>query len=622
MRDDVTALIEPGTRGPGDRRRPAHRRSSRSPRRDRKGKDKRGDLREIARCLRVLGLKGLVPRLAGVGVMALVAGLAQAGMLVIITECALGAAQGKRQVHVAGHSLSFWSAIACSVALLVVYGLSSVAGTFLNTSSTTLALKASQQTIVRSFFRADWSVQSGERLGHIQQLLSMNAGQVAGLIASIVRGLVAFLTLVSLLGVAVIVNPLAATAVLVVGAILSVVMRPFNKLTKAASRKLSSVSQATGTLATEYSRMTREFRVFGVQSRALAQLTSLVNQTAAVYRRSQRLAGLYTVVYQTIALAFVVGAIAVVGSHKIDNLGSVGAVLLLILRSLSSTSGILGTGQAIRSSQGFVEDAASDVVRYEAREQRNPPEVTVPDRFDVTFDHVSFTYGGEALALEDVSFSVPEGALVGVVGRSGSGKTTLSQILLGVRQPTSGSALIGNVHPSSLARTDGKSPIAFVPQDPLLLQGSIAYNISFFRDAPQEEIEEAARSAHLAPDIERMSMGYDTPVGEGGGGALSGGQRQRLAIARALLGRPRVIVLDEPTSALDVRSELLIRQTLSELRGHVTMIVISHRLATVENCDYLLVLSDGHLTDAGPRETVVNGEPFSRVSSTALIGTG
>jgi ABC-type bacteriocin/lantibiotic exporter with double-glycine peptidase domain len=115
-----------------------------------------------------------------------------------------------------------------------------------------------------------------------------------------------------------------------------------------------------------------------------------------------------------------------------------------------------------------------------------------------------------------------------------------------------------------------------------------------------------------------MTQSYETLVGEGGG-ALSGGQRQRLAIARALVGSPRVLVLDEPTSALDGRSEKLIRRTLSELRGHVTVIIISHRLATVEDCDLLLVLDDGQLADFGPREEVTNGVPFKHVAETVIV---
>jgi len=106
-----------------------------------------------------------------------------------------------------------------------------------------------------------------------------------------------------------------------------------------------------------------------------------------------------------------------------------------------------------------------------------------------------------------------------------------------------------------------------------------------------------------------MPLGYDTPVGEGGG-QLSGGQKQRLAIARALIGSPKLIVLDEPTSALDGRNERYVRQTLSQLRGHVTVVIISHRLDTTSECDYLLILEKGNVAEFGPRDEVVSGRAF------------
>jgi len=184
--------------------------------------------------------------------------------------------------------------------------------------------------------------------------------------------------------------------------------------------------------------------------------------------------------------------------------------------------------------------------------------------------------------------------------------------------PSHGHVFVGDVPASSIRKGNGSSPIALVAQESILLQGSIASNISFFRDVSQERIEIAARAAHLHEDIVAMPRSYETPVGEGGD-ALSGGQRQRLAIARALVGSPRVLVLDEPTSALDGRSESLVRRTLSELRDHVTVIVISHRLATVEDCDLLLVLDSGRLADFGPRDEVTAGAAFRHVVEATVI---
>jgi ABC-type multidrug transport system fused ATPase/permease subunit len=185
-----------------------------------------------------------------------------------------------------------------------------------------------------------------------------------------------------------------------------------------------------------------------------------------------------------------------------------------------------------------------------------------------------------------------------------------------MRQPADGVALVGDVSVARIAKGGGVSPVALVAQDPVLLQGSIAFNISFFRGVSPGQIEAASRAAHLHEDVMAMPDLYETEVGEGGT-ALSGGQRQRLAIARALAGAPRVLVLDEPTSALDGRSESLIRQTLTELRGRVTIIVISHRLGLVEDCDLLLVLDKGRVADFGPRKEVLTREAFREVAKGA-----
>jgi ABC-type multidrug transport system fused ATPase/permease subunit len=242
----------------------------------------------------------------------------------------------------------------------------------------------------------------------------------------------------------------------------------------------------------------------------------------------------------------------------------------------------------------------------------------MPRTFDITFNDVSFAYEDGPHVLKNVSFELPSGRILGVIGRSGSGKTTLSQLVLGLRQPTDGYALIGDVNAGAVAKGNGNSPIALVAQEPILLQGSIGSNIAFFRELTQGQIEQASREAHLHEDVAAMQESYATLVGEGGG-SLSGGQRQRLAIARALVGNPRVLVLDEPTSALDGRSENLVRQTLSELRNRVTVIVISHRLATVQDCDLLLVLDKGELLEYGQRHEVMNSSAFQHVAQSARL---
>jgi ABC-type multidrug transport system fused ATPase/permease subunit len=163
--------------------------------------------------------------------------------------------------------------------------------------------------------------------------------------------------------------------------------------------------------------------------------------------------------------------------------------------------------------------------------------------------------------------------------------------------------------------------VALVPQEPVLLQGSIIDNIRFFRDFDERQVIEASKAANLHEDVTRMAAGYETPVGEGGS-ALSGGQKQRLAIARALIGAPKLMVLDEPTSAVDGRTETLIRQTLSELRGHVTVVIISHRIETTAQCDLLLVMANGKIADYGERDAVLAGAAYRNIVLSRHEGVG
>ncbi len=157
-----------------------------------------------------------------------------------------------------------------------------------------------------------------------------------------------------------------------------------------------------------------------------------------------------------------------------------------------------------------------------------------------------------------------------------------------------------------------------MPQDPLLFTGTVAENIRFFRpDLDEEALHHAAAQANVLKDITALPHGFDTHLGERGS-QLSGGQRQRLSIARALVGRPELLILDEPTSALDGESEALIRQTLSDLQGRVTIVIIAHRMSTLDLCDVILVVEDGRVTAQGtPQELREHSAFYRRALSVA-----
>jgi ABC-type multidrug transport system fused ATPase/permease subunit len=213
------------------------------------------------------------------------------------------------------------------------------------------------------------------------------------------------------------------------------------------------------------------------------------------------------------------------------------------------------------------------------------------------------------LALHDVSFQVADRESIGVVGPSGAGKSTLVQVLLGLREPDSGSYLVHEEPANSYSLEEWTRAFSYVPQEPRMLQGTVADNIRFFRSLDDADVERAARLAYIHDDITAWPNGYQTPVAQR---ALSGGERQRLCLARALAGNPSVLVLDEPTSALDPRSESLVQETLAELNDRLTLFIIAHRFSTLRHCDRTIVLKDGRLEAFGPPDELIQSNDFYR----------
>ena len=251
----------------------------------------------------------------------------------------------------------------------------------------------------------------------------------------------------------------------------------------------------------------------------------------------------------------------------------------------------------------------NDVLEAELEEdlEHNPRQFLPRLIGRIRFHNVTFRYHPESEIniLENLSFEILPEQTVAVVGRSGSGKTTLSKLILGLYLATDGRVLIDNQDVTSISLHSLRSQIGVVDQDTFLFGGTIRENITIAHpEASLEEIVEAAQLAGADEFIKRMPMGYETQIGEGGG-MLSGGQRQRLAIARALLGNPRLLILDEATSHLDAESERIIQNNLKKILQGRTSVIIAHRLSTVRHADLILVLDRGVLVESGTHEELI-----------------
>ena len=223
--------------------------------------------------------------------------------------------------------------------------------------------------------------------------------------------------------------------------------------------------------------------------------------------------------------------------------------------------------------------------------------VTEPGKLE--FDDVTLAYRADRTVLRNVSFVVAPGKTLGIVGASGAGKSSLVRLLVRLFEPDTGRILLDGLATTELSLASLRRAIAVVPQDTVLFNETIRYNIAFGKPgSSDEEIEHAARLAHLHDFVRRLPDGYDTLVGERGV-KLSGGEKQRVSIARAALKRPRIYVFDEATSSLDSRTESEILRNLRELSREATTLVIAHRLSTVVHADEIIVLDDGSIVERG-----------------------
>ena len=227
----------------------------------------------------------------------------------------------------------------------------------------------------------------------------------------------------------------------------------------------------------------------------------------------------------------------------------------------------------------------------------------------ISFDGVSFRYGPETCkALESLSFSAAAGQKIGIVGRSGSGKSTLTKLLQRIYRPESGRVLVDG---QDIAQADLdwlRRNVGVVLQESRLFDGSIRDNIAITRPtATQTEVLRAAELSGATEFIGRLPQGFDYSVGEGGCN-LSGGQRQRIAIARALIANPAILIMDEATSALDYESEALIQRNLHQIGANRTLLIVAHRLASVRDCDQILVLDKGSIIDRGTHAELLSRE--------------
>ena len=524
-------------------------------------------------------LRGLVReharRMSVLAVASFLGAMIEATFLVLLTATLLAVAGGRERVDTLfGHSLSVPVALGlCAAAVIARFTLNLLA--VVAAAALGAAVRARQrQRLAEAFLCASWQTQDEQAAGRLQELQTSFTARINLAVTAITQGVTAVLSLVAFLGAGLFVEPLATLAVLGVIAALGAILTPLRRRIRSRSAAATRADLAFAAAVAELGTLTLDMQTFGVRRAFIERINGLIASSTENQRRVQLLTGALSPIYTLFVYVAIIGAVAALSLVGSAGISSVGAVMLLMLRSMTF-------GQQLASVSATVTSAL--------------PSMEVLDT-----------------TLADVSLRLDPGEALGVIGPSGAGKSSLAQLLLGLRRPDTGRATVSGVPLQEVDRQWWSRRVAFVAQHPLLFTGTVAENIRFFRpDISDEAVRAAAREANVLQDIMGLPHGFDTHLGERGS-QLSGGQRQRLSIARALAGSPEVLILDEPTSALDGHSEAMIRDALRRLHGRMAVVIIAHRMSTLDLCDQLLVLEAGRVTAYGTPEELRASNDFYR----------
>lgn len=462
---------------------------------------------------------------------------------------------------------------------------------------------------------------TGELLSRMNNDVAMVQGALTSAVTGIVRDAATVLVLVSIVFyrdftlaiIAMVVFPLAIYPLLQFG----------RRLKRYSRRMLVSLEDITARLNETISGI-RIVKGFAMEEYERARFDEVNRQLFNAFMRRFKVRALSNPVMETLG-GFGVCAILSYGGYQVINGTStqgtffsfMAALIMLYepIKRINEVNITIQEGVAAGERIFSLIDAQPDVMdRPDAKELTDIRE-------GIRFDHVSFAYE-DTLVLRDVTFEVRVGEAVAVVGESGAGKSTLLDLVPRFYDVTAGAVMIDGIDVRDLTQKSLRDKIGIVTQQTILFDDTVRHNIAYGRpEMPLEKIVDAAKAAHAHEFVSALPMGYDTVIGENGI-KLSGGERQRIAIARALLKDPPILILDEATSNLDADSEASVQEALEMLMKGRTTIVVAHRLSTIKNVDRIYVLADGRVAEEGSHdELLALGGEFARLYRMQFLQT-
>ncbi len=456
-----------------------------------------------------------------------------------------------------------------------------------------------RNALIRATLAAKWPFLSAQKVGHLDQMLTTEVAASSSILYYLSS---AMLVVANLLVYSVLVFNISAIIALLAffsGVIIFFAFLPFLRRVKIISVDIVKENKKLAHFANEHTIGAKTLKAMHLEEQALLRGSTLLSfmrklylQTAFFRNLSASLlqlagvffvAGLFAFLYKTSAFAFASFAVAVYALNKV----------------ITNVQYAQNQANVMSSQVPYLESILA--YRAEAEAAVEADRGTLPFRFEkeLVFSGVQFAYRPGEPALSDLTFTIKKGEMIGLIGPSGSGKTTVVDLLLRLIEPERGSVVLDGRIAGDIRLTEWRTRIGYMSQDVFLLNDTVEHNIRFYdASITDSDIAAASKMANIYEFVQNLPQGFKTVVGERGL-SLSVGQRQRIALARVLARKPELLILDEATSALDTESETLIQKSIEGLRGRVTIIVIAHRLSTVEHADRLLVLEKGRIVEEG-----------------------
>lgn len=563
-------------------------------------------------------------RLVWLALISVVAGFTEASLLALVASIALVMASNgvNTEVQLGPFTIDVDLNLAFGVAVgLVVLrtGLQLLMA-YIPAALSAGAIADLRRALFDAYVDAEWARKSKEREGVLQALMSTHVNGTSQALLYLGAGLSALFMFITMLVSALILSPYTALVIMAASLLLFLALRPLSRRLRSTARRLSDESKTYAVEVQEVNALAEETQVFGASTTYRSNFHDVIEAVRKPALQSRFMSQSVPALYQSIALLMLVLALAVVAFVSQSDLASLGAIVLVLVRALTYAQQVQGAISSLDEKAPFMDELADAIEGY--REAAEDPGEEPVDRIDsLEVRDVRFSYDGVEDVLHGVSLGLKRGQAMGIVGPSGAGKSSLVQVLLRLRNPSAGEFLANGVPARHLSRSDWRRLVAYVPQFPQLISGSVADNIRFFRpDLADEDIVRAARRAHIHDEIMGLPNQYRTIIGQKVS-AVSGGQRQRICLARALAADPDVLILDEPTSALDLVSERAVQTSLEELRQEKIVLLVAHRVSTLAICDKIVVLVGGRVDASGSPSEVENDSGFfGRISAISRGG--